>query len=591
METPTKSKTSKGRKILFLTPFYDNSCGVGTSAKSLAQILKKRGNTVDVLKYSPWKDKDKYTLFLEEDRKINFQDSNSLIKFIKNNQFNYDVLHSHNQIFSNLDNENFMKNFRDVPLLTQVHMIVPYAEDVLKENAPHGQMETLRQARMISRSDKVINLSPELNEIMKKYYGLEHPSNSGVIYNFAERPNIKKEVVDSLRKKLSPHGEKLFLYTGRLSEEKGIHELIKGFKLAKSQNPNIKLVICGGQSASKNFMKSLNKEMQGLKEGKDFYYAGKVNQDQLQNYYAASDYFIQPSRFEHFSISLIEAMAHKKPIIMTKIPSMKEVMKLNSSESERYAIPINEINSPEAISSAINSAVNFAPNSLESMIKRATNLYENELTPDRIAEKYEKEYDALINSKKQNKLFENVYAIPVSSKDKNLSKTIKSILDKKDGSQIVISPYGGYNLTKEFLDSYKELIKEGKIRILQSDEKITKHKSNALNKAFLEASKSGADYFTVVLPDHLIKHSYSEKIKWNKDAHMIYSHGDDSNLEVALKERNPINQSETTFKHDALNKSSGFFDLLPYAEDMDIYQKMLNKGMNIVKYTGDKKND
>lgn len=323
MEIPTKSKGPKGRKILFLTPFYDNSCGVGTTAKSLAQILKKRGNTVDVLKYSPWKDKDKYTLFLEEDRKINFQDSDSLMKFIKDNKFNYDVLHSHNQIFSNLDNEKFMKNFRNTPLLTQVHMIVPYAEEVLKENDPHGQMETLRQARMLSRSDKVINLSPELDEMMKNYYGVEHQPNSGVIYNFTNIPKVKKEVVDSLRKKLSPNNEKLFLYTGRLSEEKGIHELIKGFKMAKSQNPHIKLVICGGESASKDFMKVLNKEMQGLKEGNDFYYAGKVNQNQLQNYYAATDYFIQPSRFEHFSISLIEAMAHKKPIVMTKIPSMR----------------------------------------------------------------------------------------------------------------------------------------------------------------------------------------------------------------------------------------------------------------------------
>lgn len=264
-------------------------------------------------------------------------------------------------------------------------------------------------------------------------------------------------------------------------------------------------------------------------------------------------------------------------------------MKLDSSELERYAIPINEINSPEAISSAINSAVNSTSNSLESMVERATNLYEAELTPDRIAEKYEREYDSLINFKKENKNFENVYAIPISFKDKNLSKTIKSILDKKDGSQIVISTYGGYNISKEFMDSYKELINKGTIKILQSDKKITKHKSNALNKAFLESSKSGADYFTVILPDHLLKHSYSEKIKFNKDAHMIYSHGDNSNLEGALKERNPINQSETTFKHDALDKSSGFFDLLPYAEDMDMYQKMLKNGMNIVKYTGEVK--
>jgi len=596
-----KAGTKKQRRVLFLTPFYDNTCGVGTVAQSLSQALRARNNCVDVLVYAPWRQGsgNKYTLFSSDGKKItNFANSKQLLSYLRGNDLRYDVLHSHNQVFSNSENEDVMKYFRNTPLLTQVHMGVPYANDILKETSPHGQAELLRQARMLAKSDKVIHLTEDLDVLMKKYYGSEHPINSGVIYNFAETPKTNAERVSRLRKALAPKGEQLVLYAGRMSEEKGVLELIKGFKRAKSTNPYLKLVLCGSDPNDQAFADQLNRAAKGLREGRDYVKVGKVSQEDLQNFYAASDFFIQPSRFEHFSVSLIEAMAHKKPIIMTKVPSMRRVMKLDENASERYAIPIEELNSPRAISKALLHAANASRVDLENMVERANAFREKELTPERVAEKYEAEYDALIHNKKPNLSFKNVYAIPFSNSDpflehaseQSLSNTIRSILAKRDNSQIIISPYGKHRISKAFMARHSKLLRSGKLRILPSDERITKQKSQALNKSFSESSRVGADYLTIVLPGYELTHSFTEKLGELGEAGMVYSEGEpEENLEARLLSNNPeginpINQSGTTFSHDVMNSVGAHWDLLGFAEDMDLYQKMLRRGIRIRKH-------
>jgi len=595
-------KQARNRKVLFLTPFYDNTCGVGTAAKGLSEALRERGNQVDVLVYAPWREggNNKYQLISSDEKStINFGNSQKLLEYLRANNLNYDVLHSHNQIFSNSESEDIMKHFRHIPILTQIHMGVPYANDILKDSSPHGEAELLRQARMLARSDKVIHLSEDMGDLMKEYYGSEHPENSGVIYNFAKNPITDPTRVDYLKKRLAPNGEKLLLYAGRMSEEKGIHELLLGFKEAKAVDPRLKLVICGSDPHDYKFASQLNEATKGLKEGRDYVKVGKVSQEDLQNYYAASDFFIQPSRFEHFSISLIEAMAHKKPIIMTKVPSMRKVMKLDDLESNQYAIPIEELNSPRAIAEAILKTTNMAKTDLESLVDRAHGFFKAELTPEVIAKKYEQEYDALIASKRKVNCFENVYAIPFSNSDTglgkvseaSLSRTISSILSKDDESQIIISPYGTYHLSRKFLADYGPLIKTGRLRILAADERITKKKSHALNKSFSESSKVGATFITFVIPGQELGVSYRNKIKKLREADMVYSNGaEEEDLEARLKPdgegTNPINQSETTFWHSSLNAVGAHWDNLTYAEDMDLYQKMLKKGMVIKKHNG-----
>ena len=390
-----------GRNILFLTPFYDNSCGVGTVAQSLTEELNNRGNNVEILEYAPWKSEGQYKFISKTGEEVKLNSSDEVIRFLEEHGKNYDVIHSHNQVFSNGNNENLFDYLGNTPILTQIHMIVPYANDVLGDDSPHRKEEAERQKRMMARSNKVIHLTKDLEDLANSYYGRDNTTPMGTVYNFAKPPELNREEVTKLKSRLAPNGEKLLLYAGRLSEEKGILELVQGFKQAKESNPDAKLVICGDRSNGKNFMAEVDRELEGLKDGRDYVYEGRVSQDKLQGYYGAADFFIQPSRYEHFSISLIEAMAHKTPVIMTKMPSMRKIMKLDEKDpGDRYAISIDDINSSDNIGSAINTALKTSRYDLDNMTKNANGFYQRELTPDKIAQRYEQEYDKLISARK-----------------------------------------------------------------------------------------------------------------------------------------------------------------------------------------------
>jgi glycosyltransferase involved in cell wall biosynthesis len=437
-----QSKTEK-RKILHLSPFFDNSCGVGTVANSLVKQLKKHGHDVDTIEYRPWRDEKKY-MYNSKDSTEYFESSKELTEFLKLKEKDYDVLHFHNQIFSNNQNEELFRYFKDKPKLTQVHCVIPYDNKVLKQKSLHNLEELSRQARMINRSDKVVHLTDEVKEIAMKYYGNEHPKDVEVIHNSANQPIKNKNQIKKLRKKLSKNNEKLILYAGRLSEEKGIIELSEGFQKAKEKNPNLKLIICGENRFNEEMNNTIKEKMGKLVEGKDYVFEGRVKQSELANYYSACDLFIQPSRYEHFSVSAIEAFSHKIPVIMSKMDSIKDTFKMDSKDS--YVIPIEEINSVEKISEAIIKADSTSKDDLEKIANKAYDFYKTSLTPEKIALQFENAYEDLINKKSLTPSFEESYVIPIGPNDskENIQETVDSILKKGgDLSNIILTHYDG----------------------------------------------------------------------------------------------------------------------------------------------------
>src|SRR3989339_276332 len=113
-----KTDNKKQKRILHLSPFFDNTSGVGTVANSLTNSLEKRGNIVDRLEYRPWRDRMPYTFTtskkIDEEGKqtdnnrteYKFNTSEELLEFLKRNKIDYDLMHFHNQVFANGLNEN-----------------------------------------------------------------------------------------------------------------------------------------------------------------------------------------------------------------------------------------------------------------------------------------------------------------------------------------------------------------------------------------------------------------------------------------------------------------------------------------------------
>jgi glycosyltransferase involved in cell wall biosynthesis len=128
-------------------------------------------------------------------------------------------------------------------------------------------------------------------------------------------------VGDNIRQKHDILDSKMILYVGRLKYHKGLEYLIESAQYTES---NVKYVLVGG-GEFKSRLKSLIKE----KKLEDrIIFAGEVSNSELPQYYSACDIFVLPSvsRLEAFGIVGLEAMASAKPVIISDIPGVREVI-------------------------------------------------------------------------------------------------------------------------------------------------------------------------------------------------------------------------------------------------------------------------
>jgi glycosyltransferase involved in cell wall biosynthesis len=109
----------------------------------------------------------------------------------------------------------------------------------------------------------------------------------------------------------------LVMYVGRLASLKRVDELIRAMALIKE---NVKLMIVGG-GPERDRLETLSKKL-GVEDRVIF--AGRVDDEELPDYYAACDVWATASRHEGFCVPVVEAMAAGKPVIVPDLAAMPE---------------------------------------------------------------------------------------------------------------------------------------------------------------------------------------------------------------------------------------------------------------------------
>ncbi len=110
----------------------------------------------------------------------------------------------------------------------------------------------------------------------------------------------------------------LLMYVGRLAGLKHVDDLIRTMVFLKSDN--IRLMLVGG-GPEREKLGTLVKDS-GIEDRVIF--AGRVDDDELPDYYAACDAWVTASRHEGFCVPIIEAMAAGKPVIVPDVAAMPE---------------------------------------------------------------------------------------------------------------------------------------------------------------------------------------------------------------------------------------------------------------------------
>ena len=103
-----------------------------------------------------------------------------------------------------------------------------------------------------------------------------------------------------------------YIYVGRIVDAKGINELLLSWKKFE-KNKNVALYLIGDGPQKKKY-ENKSKDL-GLT---NVYFMGKVDYDNLPNYYQTANVFVIPTLEDNWSLVVPEAMANQLPILCSQ---------------------------------------------------------------------------------------------------------------------------------------------------------------------------------------------------------------------------------------------------------------------------------
>jgi glycosyltransferase involved in cell wall biosynthesis len=298
-------------KILIISPTQSGIGGIAQNVKGLTNYLKKQGHTVEIIS-----SENTLTIPIRGLKNPSFMISSFLkTKFYKK----YDIIHAQN-IASSLA----MKNVQGKKLLSLWGMFGDQIE--LLHGKTLGTLSKKFEKNALEWADVITVPSKEM-------------------YDFYTNKGYKVEIlsnaidISSLPKNEERLYKKQIIFAGRLSEEKGILDMIE---VAKKLPKEINLLVLGSGPEELK-IKKLAEKLSNV------HYLGYQPKEKVIPLIRGSDILIQPSLMEGgLSTSLLEAMICKVPTITTTAGRNKETL-----EHLKTAYII-KFNSPDSIIDGIN---------------------------------------------------------------------------------------------------------------------------------------------------------------------------------------------------------------------------------------------
>jgi glycosyltransferase involved in cell wall biosynthesis len=296
----SKTLTQKGIEVFVLTRNY-------TNLKKDELVDGVNIHRVSLLGTSTWLASLSYII-------------GSLYWLLKNRK-KYNIIHCH-QSYSPMSIGIIAKLFLNKPVIVKLTSSMILSEFSELRRLPLYKIRKF----FLKKVDKFIALIPTIKEEAKRN---DIPNERVLI--IPNGVNIKQKSSYYLNNKLSARGaiglkkndEKIVIFTGRLSKEKGLDTLIKAWSLI-SRTTKSKLFIVGEDDLSRNIANEIKALVTQFDLENSVIFTGRV--EDTTDYLIASDIFVLPSIVEGMSNSLLEAMAAGCAIIASDIEPNKELI-------------------------------------------------------------------------------------------------------------------------------------------------------------------------------------------------------------------------------------------------------------------------
>ena len=201
------------------------------------------------------------------------------------------------------------------------------------------------------------------------------------------RPAQPGESAAWRRKNGIPETARVVIYVGRLSHEKGLPGLLKGFALAARNDPDPMLVLVG-DGAQRSELEKLARELSPAAERIRF--IGRIDVTEGPCWLCAADVFALTSPNEGFPCALVEAMSAGLPSVVSGIPANLQLIR---DEVHGVTVPWND---EAAIGAAIRRLLNDR-DLRERMGQAARQRACENYSTERIVERYEELLESTIH--------------------------------------------------------------------------------------------------------------------------------------------------------------------------------------------------
>lgn len=325
--------------------------GIARVVNDLSKRLIKDGHDVTVVTYKegnvPYYELDKGVKVYRVD---NFMiNASNFIDWVMQLNFNmiakaseiiqkegeFDVIHAHDWLVAYAAKT--LKHSYNIPLVSTIHATEAGRNSGIRDSQQKYINDT--EWMLTYESTEVIVNSNYMKGELQRLFGLPF-----------EKINVVPNGVDLLlysgvdrdyefRRRYAMDNEKIILFVGRLVYEKGVQHLIAAMPKILNGYHDAKLVIAG----KGGMMDELKQEANALDLGDKVYFTGYINGKDVPKLYKAADVAVFPSTYEPFGIVALEAMLSERPIVVSDIGGLNEIVQHRENGMKCYAGNANSI--------------------------------------------------------------------------------------------------------------------------------------------------------------------------------------------------------------------------------------------------------
>lgn len=273
----------------------------------LTKINVRAGITPYFYPYLEIQNEDEYTPEEENDvAKKELQSFTSQV-LSASQDIAFDVIYAHD--WTAIPAGMKLKEKTKKPLVVHMHSLDYDRNSQLNQSWIHD----IEQASF-KESDAIISVSDYTADVITHNYGEVKTSKVHTIYNGNEALTIPK--VKKVFK------EKLILFVGRLTGQKGPNVFLDIAEKVLQKYPNARFVLAG----QGHLMSGLILAVASKKMGSKFHFTGHIDREKLAELYSIADVYCMPSVSEPFGLAALEAAQAGIPVVLSRQSGAAEVL-------------------------------------------------------------------------------------------------------------------------------------------------------------------------------------------------------------------------------------------------------------------------